>query len=304
MDKKYLEELKRRIQEEKYLGLQFGKYSKIYSMTTENIIEFLKKIDLQGKTVLTVAGSGDQRLNAYLLGASKVTTFDVNPFTKLHMELKDEAIRNINFEKFISFFGIRSAKYSDYYIPLDKRIYEEFCGNLSTETRYIFDYIINNNIPFHNIYYKFDNNLSKLSKMDGFLEKYNYDRLKNMINIEDNFICSNILDLKEKLSGNKYDLILLSNISDYTLLMYGDNDLKKYRELIDSLTDNLNVGGTIQVGYIYSQYDTASFKSPFGYNHIRQKYFPIDLFDTTMVTAYYDKNPFAYDKVITYTRKK
>ena len=45
---------------------------------------------------MTVASSGDRRLNAYLLGARNVTCFDINPITLLHMNLKDTIITNLS----------------------------------------------------------------------------------------------------------------------------------------------------------------------------------------------------------------
>ena len=65
MTKKELEEVKKHLIKSKSLNYDFGSYSKIYNMTTENIFGFLNHYDLKGKRILTVAGSGDQRLNAY-----------------------------------------------------------------------------------------------------------------------------------------------------------------------------------------------------------------------------------------------
>ena len=304
MEKIYLEELKKKIDNDKQLSLCFGTSSKLYSMTTENILGFLSHYNLEGKKVLTVAGSGDQRLNAYLMGAKEVKTFDINPFAKYHLELKDEAIKSINFEKFINFFGISSKRYGDYYKPLDIRIYEEFCGNLSDETKSIFDYIINNNIPFHSIYYSFPNKLSDLSKMNLYLLRDEYERLRTLLNTKVDFICSNVTELKERLNGETFDMILLSNISDYIEMFFEEDYLKQYRELIDSLSDNLNENGVIQVGYIYSMYDKNSYKSQFSMNYIRQNYFPSSIFETIMVDAFDEFNRYTYDKVITYTKKK
>ena len=90
------------------LGYGFGNNSLLYSMTTENINGFLSKYDLKNKKVLTVAGSGDQRLNAYLMGADDVTCFDINELCKYHLDLKDKAIINLSYEEFLKFFGFLS----------------------------------------------------------------------------------------------------------------------------------------------------------------------------------------------------
>ena len=104
MEKEYLEKLKSYFECTGRLSSTFGDYSKVYSMTTENIYSFLHNYDLKDKSVLTVGGSGDQRLNAYLLGARNVTCFDINPLVYEHLKLKDDAIRTLNFEKFLNFF--------------------------------------------------------------------------------------------------------------------------------------------------------------------------------------------------------
>ena len=118
------------------------------------------------------------------------------------------------------------------------------------------------------------------------------------------FIYSNVLNLKEKIKDEKYDLILLSNISDYIGVMFNNEELKCYRELIDSLIPNLNDNGVIQVGYIYSSYGRYSSMSDFCINDFRQQYFPYTEFNTVLVTSFDDINSYAYDKVITYTRKR
>ena len=92
MDNNYIKQLKVFISTTGKLDNSFGSFGKIYSMTTENIYGFLNNLDLKDKDILTISGSGDQRLNAYLLGAKNVTTFDINPLTRINAKLKDTAI--------------------------------------------------------------------------------------------------------------------------------------------------------------------------------------------------------------------
>ena len=89
MEKEYLYNLKRFLNNYSKLENDFGIHSKMYRATTENITGFLSNYDLKDKRVLTAAGSGDQRLNAYLMGAKDVTCFDINPLTELQLELKE-----------------------------------------------------------------------------------------------------------------------------------------------------------------------------------------------------------------------
>lgn len=305
MTKEYLEELKKYLLKNGKLDPDFGPYSKMYSMTTENIAGFLNNLDLKDKNVLTVAASGDQRINAYMLGAKNVTCFDINPLTKLQLNLKDTTLKIVNFEKFINFFGIYSGKYGSYYKYLDKEIFKEIKNDLDEDTFKFFDYIINGNqnIGSHDIYQSFDNNLDLLKNMNNYLTKDSFDLAKQVMSKKKiDFIKSDIKALPDKLGNNKYDLILLSNISDYIHLMYEDRSLYYYRELIDGLIEHLNLFGTIQVGYIYSNYHKGNDTSNFKYKDQRLKYFPTREFHTMQVDSY--NNRCAKDKIITFQKLK
>lgn len=303
MKKEYLEEVKNYIHKNGKLNSEFCSYSKIYSMTTENIAGFLNNYDLKNKKVLTVAGSGDQRINAFMLGASKVTCFDINPLTKLQINLKDAALKIVNYEKFIKFFGVHTSRYGNYYEFLDRKVFNEFKNKLDDDTYEFYNYLINgtNYINYYDIYQGFNNNLDLLTKMDNYLTPDSFDNAKRIMNNKTiNFIESDLKTLSSKLGNEKYDLILLSNISDYIHLMYEENPLYYYRELIDELTDHLNKYGIIQVGYIYSSYHKNSNTSKFRLNDERYKYFPTNTFHSVLVDSY-DNNG-SKDKIITYRK--
>lgn len=305
MNKEYLLNLKNYLKKYGHLDSNFGPYSKMYSMTTENIYGFLKNYNLKDKKVLTVAASGDQMLNSYFLGANKVTCFDINPLTKLQLDLKDEALINLNYEKFIKFIGIYSKKYGDYFKPLDSQIFEEIKEKLDLDTYLFFDYIINENknIKLRDIYFPFENELNRLIKMNSYLEKDNFDILKKIIITKKiNFIESDIKDLPDKLDKEKYDLILLSNISDYIHEIYPTYQLMQFRELIEALIEHLNYNRTIQVGYIYSTYYKCEKISNFVLKERRERIFPNKEFNSIMVDSYYEENNF--DKVIIYQKLK
>ena len=304
MTKEYLLETKDYLEKYGSLGNYFRDFSKLYIMTTENINGFLSKYDLKDKSVLSVAGSGDQRLNSYMLGAKNVTVFDINPLTELHISLKDTAIKHINYEKFIYFFDIYSNKYNKEFDSLDGRIFREFKDYLDQETYEFYDYIINKSIYLkcRDIYADFDNELSTLKKMNNYLSLKSYYELRKKIKDKKiNYIKSDIDELPEKLEGKKYDVILLSNISDYIHHVYPGNDIERFRELIERLKDNLNVNGIMQVGYIYSKYYRGDDVSEFHINDERHKYFPNFEFGVDFVDSYYDDG--TYDKIITYKKK-
>lgn len=67
-------------------------YQEIYPFTTENIQGYMKNLDMEGKTVLTVGSSLDQAYNALALGAKKVKVLDLNKNTKKYCEMKTKLI--------------------------------------------------------------------------------------------------------------------------------------------------------------------------------------------------------------------
>ena len=299
MTKVELEQLKELLKDRSFAN-NFGMFCRVYNMTTENIFGFLNSYDLKNKKVLTVAGSGDQRLNSYLLGARDVTCFDINPLTELNMELKDRAIETLTLDEFLDFFGIINGYYDENSV-LDFRLFDKFSILLDSDTYDFYNYVIQNN-KGKDIYFDGDN-LDVLEKMNGYFNYENYLKLQNIIkNKNIKFIDTDVHSLSDRLNGEKFDMILLSNISDYTHHIYPEDDLKHFRELIDRLMDNLKLYGIMQVGYIYSRYGRGEDISNFHINKYRHEYFPTSMFYSKFVNSYY--NDSSYDKVITYQKLK
>lgn len=304
MTKNEMEKLKSFISAKCGLDIQFGGYSKLYNMTTENIHGFLSTQNLKGKRVLTVAGSGDQRLTSYLLGASDVICFDINPLVEFQLDLKDTAIKELSFEEFIRFFGLNNKKnIGDGF--LHPMIFDKLKYLLDKDTNAFFDFIINDfpYNPRNKIYFGFEDQLSLLKNMNGYLDKSSYNRLASILDDKRiDFVNANVDNLPDILNGEKFDVILLSNISDYIHDIYPNNELERFRELIDRLMDNLNLYGVMQVGYIYSKYYRGENVSKFHYKDSRHKYFPTNMFYSLLVNSYY--NDGSFDKIITYQKLK
>lgn len=299
MTKVELEQLKELLKDSSFAN-NFGMFCRVYNMTTENIFDFLNNYDLRDKKVLTVAGSGDQRLNSYLLGASDVTCFDINPLTELNMELKDRALETLSLDEFLDFFGIVNGYYDENSV-LDFRLFDKFSILLDSDTYDFYNYVIQNN-KGKDIYFDGDD-LNVIEKMNGYLNYENYLKLQNIIkNKKIKFIDTDIHSLPDRLNGEKFDMILLSNISDYTHHIYEEDDLKRFRELIDKLMDNLKLYGIMQVGYIYSRYGRGEDVSNFHINKYRHESFPTSVFHSKFVSSYY--NDGTYDKIITYQKLK
>ena len=66
----------------------FDGYSKMFFKTYENLVDVYNKVDFKDKDVLSVLASSDQVFTAYLYGAKKVDSFDVNILTKYYYYLR------------------------------------------------------------------------------------------------------------------------------------------------------------------------------------------------------------------------
>lgn len=301
MDKDYVRQVELYLASLGKLDTQFNAFGRLYSMTNENIYGFLSNLNLKDKEVLTVTGSGDQLINSYLLGAKNVTCFDSNPLTFINLKLKKAAIKSLSLDEFIDFFGMYGGDHKRKYLPLDNRLFERISKDLDYETKELFDFIINRQqgIAFDDIYFDFDRDIDVLKFVDGYLNKDSFAYIKNILeNKELSFINSNLNSLSTVLGDKKYDLILLSNISDYINKMYKKNSLAAYKDVLIRLTNNLNLGGIMQVGYLYHHKHHVF--SDFYVEKKRLKYFPKDEFSTINVMALdtFQKK----DKVIIYKK--
>lgn len=228
---------------------RFSKYSKMYIMTTENIDGYYKNFDFKNKTVLTVTSSYDHALNAILYGAKKVKTFDINRLSYYIANLKLAAVKTLDYNEYIEYFLSNQA--------FNYKTYKKIQTNLNKKVAKYFDKIykyfeyngkaIKESFLFHHGHknYKEDNTY--------LLNENNYKTLKKKIkNIEVEFINTSILKIVKQTKKDKYDIIILSNISDYAKNIFKKNYLKQYFNFIKKdIIKILKSDGKIQVAYIY-----------------------------------------------------
>ena len=277
------------------LDFEFGKYSKIYMHTTENIKEFIRCFDLEDKNIFTVAGSGDQVLNAFACGARSVDIFDINPLAKCGVDLKISAARALTYEEFINFFF---SEFSEY-------LYGQIYPYLESDTKLLFDTLFNKvgiKRTLKGLYYQVKPTKERMQTMNLYLDEYYFYLLKN--NLKDKkvgFIEENITNVDKRLN-RKYDMMMFSNISDSLNLIYGDDSLKCFKELIDSLIQYLNIYGVIEVGYIYGRYSKMEVTSDFINKKKREKVFTTDEYHTMLVNSY--DGGLQKDRIVYYTKTK
>lgn len=220
------------------------RFKNIYPFTTENIAGYMKDLDLTDRKVITVTGSADHVLNIALQGAKEITTFDINPLTKLYMDLKISALKTLTYEEFLKFLLFENNMNLDFNIistlemPIESKTF--WLDQLS-----IFS---NNGIKLRNsslFIRKYFNPSSKLWQ-NLYLEKDKYYFLKQQLkDINISFVNTSLKDLK---ITNHFDYMFLSNISDYLNLMYNKNVLSEYRDLLNEFKKRVD---TIYFAYLY-----------------------------------------------------
>jgi hypothetical protein len=205
---------------------KFSKNSKIYAFTTENLKGYYDYLPLRNSKVLTVGGSGDQIINSYLYGASDVTAFDINICAKYYSDLKLTAVNNLSFEEFKKFF--MRDKFNT---VLEYNVYKKLKENLHKTSSDFF------NLKYNTYNY----NGEELRESNLFNNNYDYEKLKifsneylqseekyneaqeRMKNKKFKWIQTSVENITSKLNES-YDLIMLSNISDYANLIYENNN--------------------------------------------------------------------------------
>ncbi|MBQ7351791.1 MAG: DUF3419 family protein [Clostridia bacterium] len=216
--------------------------AKVYPYSNENIADVYAGMDLRGKRVLTVGSSGDQLFEFVCKGCRAVVLIDANILSQPFIELKIAAIKNLSMFEFMDYLTKENI--------FKHRYYWKVCNDLSPKSREFWDNamleyepkiretIVNNMV--HNNFAindrKFVNYLKSMTV---------YETLRNNLSsCKINFINSAFNDFDKKSRG-KYDLIVLSNISDYI-------ETNNFFSTVDSLgKSRLNDGGKMQVYYAF-----------------------------------------------------
>lgn len=228
-----------------------------YLFSNENLSFLFSRINVKGKSVLTVGSSGDQALYAFGNGAKNIVHFDVNPFSEVYFDYKVAAIRELEYKEFKRFFNNRK------YPLLSDELYDRICHNLPLESRLFWDDLYRNG---------FGSGEYQLHKNDSGMINYNkadYYKIKNALSMGDpniRFINSDLQTITEKLDpSEKFDYILLSNIYSYANQWKTDIPGEEvFRNSIDDLCNYLNPNGRMQIGYLWD--DVASRASVMGYH--------------------------------------
>lgn len=230
-----------------------------YLFTTENISGFSEKISFLKKRVFSVCSSGDQAFNMKFNGASDVDVFDINIFSKYFFRLKEAAIKNLSYDEFLDFF-IPKNKFNTNVFSLDT--YLEFRNDVKDDKiRKFWDFLFCNysgkELSNSNLFFNYNYPRSKYIKCNDYLKNEdNYNILKAELK-KDNNISFYSFDLfnDEFPTDKKYDFVYLSNIFDYLWIEDSLEYIKKVKDIILNIKNNLSLDGKIAISYLYFYYD-------------------------------------------------
>jgi MoaA/NifB/PqqE/SkfB family radical SAM enzyme len=241
---------------------KFSENSPIYAFTTENLDGYFSHLNIKDKTILSVGGSGDHLINAYLYGAEKVMCFDSNRLAYFYAELKLKALKNLSFIDFKKFL-LRNPEKNNQTFSFET--YKSLKTELSPLTRHFFDQLYEQfNNDGHAIREsKFFNNrhdsAERKIKTNPYLHsEKNYKKAQKTL--QDKPLLWKTIPLQELclnkilfMGNQKFDLILLSNIADYSdKIIHTQNYLEDFRnQIITPLTQHLKSKGKLVFAYLY-----------------------------------------------------
>lgn len=225
------------IENQRLFDVDFNGYDRIYPYTTENLKGYLP--DVNGKTVLSVSGSGDHYLNLAFLGARKIDSFDINLFSLYYLKLKKAAIQAFQKKEFDDFFNFDCLNGVERLKPF-----------LDTETYRFWNFYVQ--------FYGYQNGflstflfLPQLEKDDYSRRNYYFDEnyykilQKTLCNRDhEEFYHTDLYQLPNLLE-KKYDAIFLSNISNY------QKDYSFFANFVVELSNWLKDDGSLYYAYNY-----------------------------------------------------
>lgn len=225
-------------------------FKKIYSFATENI-SFIQKLPLQrNNTALTITGSGDQAILLVLQDFKEITCIDSNYLAKFFAELKIVAMKHFSFVEFISFFknnletfNYKQFKKISYFLSPET---EKFWSQQYINYRYNGLNIRKSDL-FNLEYDLWDNkihNVPYLQSEDVYLEIQSKLQFVHFSFIVENFLTYS--------TDKKFDLILLSNIADYSHKIFQGDYIKSFKTyFLEKSISLLNDYGLVMFAYIY-----------------------------------------------------
>lgn len=233
----------------------FTMYSPVYLETNEILKEVFKHLDVTNKDVCCVTASGDFALNALALGASSVTTFDINRYAKYILALKIATVKTYhNVSNYEEFMMKASPEFMNYQRFLEVR--GSLGGSAYNFWQEFYDYVQKKNISLQltNFFRSTLLGTSTIQRQyNDFLSEDNYQALrKKLNNVEVKSYDMDITKLPDLKVNHQFDIIYLSNILQYYETIKDLETPKKVHAFLEDVKNRLiRSGGIVGVDYCY-----------------------------------------------------
>lgn len=221
--------------------MRFHQDSPGYFFSNENLSSAFRHLNISGKRVLSVAGSGDPVLEAAACSAEAVHAIDISRNAIAHTNLKIAAIQKLPYHEYLRFFAENAFDYETYQTLRDKlpQDIQEWYDQAYEKHSFVGHRIPRNHTLFNKTSLKTANNLQHL------VDEESYERAKEGIRRIPVQVSQGDL-LSQEASG--FDIIYLSNIADY--LQQFLQDPAEFRYIVEKYMEALNPGGTLCANYI------------------------------------------------------
>ena len=221
----------------KHVG-NFSAYSPAYVSSNEQVADIIKWLNPAGKTALAIAGSGDMPIFLSAYGAAHVDTFDVSYNARVIMDVKTHML-------------MQGVHYWDYISTLrDLKSAPDILNCKSTET--LFNAVTSQTAQYlramHGCKIFLHSECGEIAYLPTQAE---YAAMRQNVRTWYDFIWTDLFSLSGQISGQKYDIIYLSNVLQYVMVE------KDILDVLNGLRDNLNPGGIIVVDALLSMYSSV-----------------------------------------------
>ncbi len=224
----------------------------LYPSTNEDL-SYLNYIDLKGKTVLTVCGSADQALLCIARGAKKVVCFDINPLSECWLNLKIAGASRLSYNECRQFFNQMAGENTF----LNYHLYQKIVEGGPFKDSVFWNHVLadkpeRRSCLFRKDGLKYERVMGKGRQCTWCCPEFSRNEIidglkENLKTSKIIFCCRTLKQLVQDLdcsafatSGEKFDVMLFSNISDW----YKD---KTYESDVANLMRYLKPDGIVQM---------------------------------------------------------
>jgi len=212
-----------------YDKVTFSKYSKVFFSSTENIKGYLDNINFNG--------------------VEKIDAFDVNRLTYYVYHLRKAMVNGLSLEEYINYnYFFTCGGYIDELIETLKKLKKFMPEDVYEYYRKILEFCYNFSLSIGILYY---GPRIAFKKINNYLvNEEEYNKLQRLLDNSEVNLCFDDAREMPCLAKGTYDLVLLSNISDYFGTKNCTLGIDEFKAYIRGFEKIMNKDGVL-VNYLY-----------------------------------------------------